>query len=177
MSIDNRFSKTNYLLERSLIELLQKKSFEKITIDDICDHAVVGRSTFYHHFADKYLLLNSLVEHYTRKFQSLLDQRESQITDNDFLVYLYEELFQDRVTWLTLLSIKSSDNNLATNLQKILKKSSGSLLLKTNQTLPNDFLNELYAVNALSAITWTLKNGHSQEIAAFMNDSLQQILQ
>lgn len=176
MTIDKRFQKTDQLLMMSLVELLQEKSFEKITINDLCNQAIVGRSTFYHHFDDKYALLDKLINDYTAKFQSLIDQREPKITSDNFLIYLYEELFQDRSTWLTLLSIKNIDNNLEFQLKEILKKASQNLLTNIDSSLPEDFLTELYAINALNAISWTLKNGHSKEIAAFMNHSLKQIL-
>ena len=48
---------TKTALADSLKELLQKTSFEKITIQDITKTAGVIRPTFYKHFADKYALL------------------------------------------------------------------------------------------------------------------------
>ncbi len=38
--------------------LMEKKSFEKITISDITDECGLNRQTFYYHFKDKYDLLN-----------------------------------------------------------------------------------------------------------------------
>lgn len=38
--------------------LMEKKSFEKITIADITDQCGLNRQTFYYHFQDKYELLN-----------------------------------------------------------------------------------------------------------------------
>jgi len=44
-------------LSITLMELLEKKSFRKITVNDICQNAMVSRSTFYMHFEDKYQLM------------------------------------------------------------------------------------------------------------------------
>ena len=54
---DIRITKTRIALSRTLLELLEKKSFQKITVNDICQSALVSRSTFYMHFEDKYQLM------------------------------------------------------------------------------------------------------------------------
>ncbi len=47
--------------------LLEKKDFEKITVDEICHVAEVSRTTFYRYFRDKYDVM-------TYNFQKLFDQ-------------------------------------------------------------------------------------------------------
>lgn len=54
---DIRITKTRMALSITLMELLEKKSFKKITVNDICQNAMVSRSTFYIHFEDKYQLM------------------------------------------------------------------------------------------------------------------------
>lgn len=54
---DLRVKKTLKLLSDSLQELMCEKPFEKITVVDICERAMVHRATFYAHFDDKYHLL------------------------------------------------------------------------------------------------------------------------
>ncbi|MBR2303476.1 MAG: TetR/AcrR family transcriptional regulator [Clostridia bacterium] len=46
----------------ALIYLLKDVSFEKITIGDICEKAMVNRMTFYKHFKDKYDLLDHAID-------------------------------------------------------------------------------------------------------------------
>ncbi|PNZ69384.1 TetR/AcrR family transcriptional regulator [Staphylococcus croceilyticus] len=55
---DLRVQKTRQAILTTFFELLQAKTFEQITIQDLCDKANVRRSTFYRHFNDKYDLLN-----------------------------------------------------------------------------------------------------------------------
>ena len=38
----------------SLLNLLRKYSFEKITVGNICEEALISRTAFYAHFTDKY---------------------------------------------------------------------------------------------------------------------------
>lgn len=59
---DLRVIRTRKLLSSALKELLQEKSFDKITVNDICDRAMVHRATFYNHFIDKMDLLNYLFD-------------------------------------------------------------------------------------------------------------------
>jgi len=47
----------------SLSHLLKKMSFEKITVDDICEDAMVHRSTFYRYYHNKYELLQNALEY------------------------------------------------------------------------------------------------------------------
>jgi len=51
---DLRTIRTYKLLKDSLLELLSKDSFDNIKVNDICNLAMVHRTTFYSHFADKY---------------------------------------------------------------------------------------------------------------------------
>lgn len=56
MRIDERNTSKSYLAQ-ALFKLLLKRSFKKITVNDICQQAGISRSTFYLHFEDKYQLL------------------------------------------------------------------------------------------------------------------------
>ena len=49
---------TKTLLAQSLQDLMRTHPLEKISVNDIVEHAGVGRNTFYYHFADKYDLVN-----------------------------------------------------------------------------------------------------------------------
>jgi len=51
---DLRIQKTYTALARAFTDLLKVRSFEQITVKELCDSAVVRTATFYNHFADKY---------------------------------------------------------------------------------------------------------------------------
>lgn len=50
--------KTKFFLSNALIELLEEKTFDNIKVTEICDKAMIHKTTFYNHFEDKYELLN-----------------------------------------------------------------------------------------------------------------------
>ena len=47
--------------ERALEVLVTEKPFEKLTIDQICEEALLHRSSFYRYFHDKYDLLEQTI--------------------------------------------------------------------------------------------------------------------
>ena len=57
--IDRRVRRTRGLLGNALTSLILEQGYERVTVQDICDRADVGRSTFYAHFRDKEELLLS----------------------------------------------------------------------------------------------------------------------
>jgi AcrR family transcriptional regulator len=64
--IDRRVARTRAMLQQAHISLILKKGYEAITVDDICDAANVGRSTFYAHYTSKDDLRRSGLEHLRR---------------------------------------------------------------------------------------------------------------
>jgi AcrR family transcriptional regulator len=49
---DLRIRRTRSLLSNALVALIQEKSIDKITVQEVLDRAAVGRSTFYLHYRD-----------------------------------------------------------------------------------------------------------------------------
>ena len=69
---DLRIVKTEYLLSKALFDLLKSNLFSNITVNDICNEAMVSRSAFYDHFNDKYHLLRSGLDTINMDFKSQL---------------------------------------------------------------------------------------------------------
>ena len=57
--MDIRVKRTYQMLNDALARLVNEKSFEDLTVLEICDAAGVHRATFYKHFVDKYDFLNT----------------------------------------------------------------------------------------------------------------------
>lgn len=56
-SKDRRVLRTRRSLRDALIALISERGWDRVSVQDICDRADVGRSTFYTHFTDKEELL------------------------------------------------------------------------------------------------------------------------
>lgn len=70
--VDPRIRRTRELLQQALENLLEKKEFDRISVQEIADAATVNRATFYDHYTDKFTLLECLV---ARRFHELLAKR------------------------------------------------------------------------------------------------------
>lgn len=51
---DLRIIRTYKFLTEAFLQLMSEKHFEDITISELCERAMIRRTTFYKHFADKY---------------------------------------------------------------------------------------------------------------------------
>lgn len=81
MKKDLRVQKTLLAIDQAMIVLLEKQSFESITIQDISNEAMINRGTFYSHYNDKYELIESYQESMMNDIEQLLYKN---ITGNSF---------------------------------------------------------------------------------------------
>ena len=84
---DLRIIKTKKALYNALINLMKNKTFEEIKVSDICNEALVNRSTFYAHFEDKYTLLSSFINNLKDSF---LDELNTNTKTTDTKEYYTE---------------------------------------------------------------------------------------
>lgn len=66
---DLRQRRTKKLLTEALLSLMEEQPFSEISVVDICQRAMVHRTTFYAHFEDKYALLRYAVARLYRAFE------------------------------------------------------------------------------------------------------------
>ena len=72
--IDRRVTRSREMLHQALLSLIMEKGYEAITVEEICERANVGRSTFYAHFTSKDDLKRRGLEHLRRE---LIEQQKS----------------------------------------------------------------------------------------------------
>lgn len=65
-AIDRRVARTRALLQDALIALIPENGYAAITVEDICEKANVGRSTFYTHYAGKDELRSATLDAHLR---------------------------------------------------------------------------------------------------------------
>lgn len=65
--IDRRVVRTRAMLQKAHLSLILEKGYDAVTVEDICEAANVGRSTFYAHYAGKDDLKRSGLEELRRQ--------------------------------------------------------------------------------------------------------------
>jgi AcrR family transcriptional regulator len=73
---DERVRRTHERLGSALVALIQEKSIDDVTVQEVLDRASVGRSTFYLHFRDKNDLLLSQLEKFLEMMSTALSLRK-----------------------------------------------------------------------------------------------------
>lgn len=94
MNVDRRVRKTRGNLKQALIDLIHEKEFEVITILDITEKADVNRGTFYHHYLDKFDLLEKTI---TEKLETL----KVEVTPTEDEQLLFELVLSDDIDSLS----------------------------------------------------------------------------
>lgn len=69
--IDRRVRRTRELLKNALMQLIEEKGYDVVTIQDVADRANVGRTTFYSHYQSKDDLL---LDHYADFASHLIEE-------------------------------------------------------------------------------------------------------
>lgn len=87
-----KVQQTKHLLAAKLLELLEDKPLRKISVNDICQKALISRSAFYSHFEDKYQLLRYCMEEGTEQWLIAAKDRSAQ----DAILYILDDILKNR---------------------------------------------------------------------------------
>jgi AcrR family transcriptional regulator len=77
---DERVLRTCSRLGMALIQLIQERPINDVTVQDILDRSSVGRSTFYLHYRDKDDLLVDQLEFFLESMSTMLSKRKEKST-------------------------------------------------------------------------------------------------
>lgn len=76
---ESKYFNTAIKMDEALLELLEKKDFDYITVKEICDVAKVNRSTFYLHYENTYELLKETTQYILDKHFAYYDVEEKKV--------------------------------------------------------------------------------------------------
>ncbi|MCM2535079.1 TetR/AcrR family transcriptional regulator [Neobacillus pocheonensis] len=116
---DLRMIRTRKFIIDSFIQLLEKKDFNSIKISDITSGAMINRATFYHHFLDKYDLLEKVIK------EELMANVLQELSNNE---EFSEELLKSVFLSITKFHMSLSDRcqrsyqDMTVNIESIIKK-------------------------------------------------------
>jgi len=178
---DLRIIKTKKSLYEALANLMEEKQFENIKVSEICNVALVNRTTFYSHFNDKYELLDSMMKE--MKDTIILKLRE-EIDDNasnkEFFLNAVDKIIDEfninKKEYIAILI--NNRNSIAIDIVKDTIKD--EVLLKLSEshiktTIPLDILRNYYMGAVLGVLEGWLENPKlytKEEVLNYLNKLL-----
>jgi AcrR family transcriptional regulator len=164
-SIDRRVARTRKTLHHALISLILEKDYEAITIEEICDAANVGRSTFYAHYTSKDDLHQSGIENLRRVLAegrgvAAADVRGQNLS---FIRTLFEHAYDHKHLFCALAGRRGSALALAA-IRRIISDAVREELAMTGNnssadTIPREFIVQYIVGACMAVLTWWLDNG------------------
>lgn len=176
-TLDLRIRRTHKLLFDALTSLLSEKAFEDIRISDICDKAMIHRTTFYKHFEDKYQLLDFLLEKTLAGFREKSMNSTSDINSREYYINLIRLLFEHMYENKKLYSIGLLNDGSTTKLLKktvieCIKSSLESNIANgIRLTVPAPIISEFYSAAIVNLARWWLENNMPISIGEMMKYS------
>ena len=157
---DRRSERTRRRLGTAIVELIQEKRFDDITVQNVIDRAATGRATFYSHYRDKEDL-------FAHQWERVLDQIARRIDwDNagngSFIpiAFLFSHLQQSQHLYQGLVRSGKADPMLRSGSEYLSQKLETALSTRTLPrpavpvaVLANYLANELFAL-----LRWWLDN-------------------
>jgi AcrR family transcriptional regulator len=113
---DLRARRTRKLLRDALLELIEERGFDAITVGEIAERAMVSRAAFYRYYQDKYDLVEQIFDEAIQTFVSDIGPRSHDALNFDLQnvptpqrwVKLFEHFAQYERLYRVLLSGKGS---------------------------------------------------------------------
>lgn len=92
-------------IEQVLVELLQTKELNQISVSDICKRAGLNRSTFYANYVDIYGLADAIREKLEAQVAELYkDEVEQGFNSNNYLI-LFQHIAQNQIFYRTYFKL------------------------------------------------------------------------
>src|SRR5260370_417169 len=160
-----RLRRTQKLLREALIELIEERGFEALTIGELTSRAMVSRAAFYRTYQDKYDLLEQIFE---EAMSALLKAVGDLGTEHppEIWVKFFEHIAQYERLYRALLGSKGSPwfvRKMRASLAGLVKERGhlphGPNVSGPVHTLSDAFVPDLVSTMFVEAITWWLEQG------------------
>lgn len=173
--MDRRQKKTRQAVYNAFTQLLEKKSYSNITVQEIIDEANIGRSTFYAHFETKDELLRELcTEIFEHVFSEALEKEQthdfsqsSGTLDSEITHILYH-LRDNRRYIRGILSSESGELFMRFFKEYLERLFEGALSEKISE-IPREYLLNHMVCDFAETVRWWMRNDSysPEEISRF----------
>lgn len=163
---DARSQGTLSAIRDSILELLQKKPLQEITIAEVCRLAQINRGTFYHHFSDIYDAYESIEDEFLEAISAQLAAVDVSKLEISFFRQLLQ-FISEHSTFTLFIYTNTGKNPLLTRLidymkNKYIRDYMARFPHYTKQRIERIFT---YSVNgSMAVIVDWLKNGSPADV-------------
>lgn len=137
---DLRTQKTYEALISAFQELLQEKSFEKITVRELCDRARTRTATFYNHFSDRYDFFSFMIRDMRREYSERANLQSTPEHPENYYIELLKIGFDFMDTNQKIIENFESDNLLMI----MINSTSGNMVKDIRNHLEEDMKNGIH---------------------------------
>ena len=97
---DLRVVKTLKQIDQALLESLSEMPFEKITVDQLCQTAIINRSTFYKYYKSKYDLMEQYLKRTLNEFQKQMNVAFINASPENIHHLIYQKNFEKALRFI-----------------------------------------------------------------------------
>jgi AcrR family transcriptional regulator len=166
---------TRKLLREALIELIEERGFEALTVGELTERAMVSRAAFYRHYQDKYDLVEQIFQEAMSALFSAVGELGLEHPAESWVAF-FEHIAEYERLYRALLGSKGSPwfvRKMRASLADLIKER-GHLSHGSNasdgptHTFSDELVPDLVSALFVEAITWWLEHGRpytTREIA------------
>jgi AcrR family transcriptional regulator len=167
-----RVRRTQKLLRDALVELIEERGFEALTVGELTERAMVGRATFYRTYRDKYDLVDQIFDEAMGALLSAVGEIGQRHPPEVWMRFFEHIAAYDRL-YCALLGSKGSPwfaRKMRASLISFVRKlghhqhaphasNAAQHSTRPAHTVPDTFVPDLVATMLVEAITWWLEQG------------------
>ena len=159
---DRRVQRTRELLQQALIELIEERDYDTITVQEIVDHANVGRTTFYDHYSGKDDLFMSCHEAIVHKFHNIQPHPDSLLLAEApaGVVSAYRHLIEARALLYPIFQSQDGQlilRRIRDGIAKDIETTLGTMFPQAESVIPPNILANYLAGAQIALIQWWLE--------------------
>jgi AcrR family transcriptional regulator len=158
--VDRRVLKSREAIKKAVLELMSEKSFDEITIQDIADRANVNRGTIYLHYADKFDLLDKLIEEHINEMREICEWA-CEMDWIDATQVFFEYFESNYLFFSTMLASKGAPSFRSRFLEFLIEefKDEVDITEEKNHGLSEDVMLQFMGTAYVGVVEWWITNG------------------
>ena len=156
--LDRRTQRTRQNLTHAMVELIQEKRFDDITVQDVIDRADVGRATFYSHFTGKEDLFQKNCERFLDFCAQQIDWDQAGKGSFIPVIFLFGHLKDVQPFYRGLVRSRKTDWFFKSGTEYLSEKIAAGLKakLKPAPSIPTPILSNYLASELFGLLKWWL---------------------